>query len=124
MESSTPETERPRSGGAAWPRGPRNHPNPPKPMPVAFGPALFARLPSAFDFEPRYRAAVRLFGNRVTIQTIRAWCAGRRRAPLWAKQILADELRKQIAARQHVLALLEADMEPKPDPLIGEVRNP
>lgn len=52
------------------------------------------------------------------------WAAGARRAPLWAKQILADELRKQIAERQHVLALLEADMQEKPDPLIGAVRNP
>ncbi len=59
------------------------------------------------------RTLAGLLNKRVTRQAIQNWRKGRRKAPAWARAIIAAELRKRIAEYEHLAALLE-NPEAKP----------
>lgn len=47
-----------------------------------------------------------MFGRRVKKDTIRKWRAGKRKAPLWARQLLREAIEKRIAELIHGRDLL------------------
>jgi hypothetical protein len=48
--------------------------------------------------------ATRLVAGRATVDLVRAWMNGRRRAPAWFVAVLVSELQRQIDHRQRILA--------------------
>ena len=56
--------------------------------------------------------ATRLVAGRATVDLVRAWMNGRRRAPVWFVTVLRSELEKQIRHRQEILAKL-AEYKPQ-----------
>ena len=80
-----------------------------------FGAAGGALFPWALGDYPGIAKGLQApFGPRASKHTIRDWRRGKRRAPQWAREVLAEELRKRIAELQHALALL-SEMEKAPD---------
>jgi hypothetical protein len=56
--------------------------------------------------------ATRLVGGRATVDLVRAWMNGRRRAPAWFVAVLRSGLEQQIRHRQEILARL-AEYQPQ-----------
>lgn len=61
-----------------------------------FGRAWLAAFPWVRQAYPgHYAGMVELLGNRAARETIRSWSKGHRQAPQWARQILAEHLRRR-----------------------------
>lgn len=77
-----------------------------------FGRVVGALWPwSAADYPGIRRGMLALLAGRVRVPGLRHWMADRRRAPLWAWQLLCSALDRRIAELEHARALARAEIE-------------